>query len=99
MRQAPHEQGEAAMSFYDYILGIDIRTVNMDRMMRRFGVDQALDAQPPIMRVHAVERCRACGRQEDCRAWLDAAVDADVPPSYCRNGQLIDDLSHHRPAR
>ena len=82
------------MSFYDYIVGVDIRTVNMDRMMRRFGVDQALVAMPPIMRVHAVERCRACGQQEACRAWLDAAADADEPPGYCRNGQLIDDLSH-----
>lgn len=87
------------MSFYDYILGTDVRTMNMDRMMRRFGVDGALNALPAKARVHAVERCRSCGQQEACRTWLDAAVDADGPPSYCRNGQLIDDLRHGRTQR
>ena len=84
------------MSFYDYVVGVDVRTMNMDRMMRRFGVDEALNALPAVARVQAVERCRSCGRQEACRAWLDAGVEADAPPSYCRNGQLIDDLSRGR---
>jgi len=81
------------MSFYDDIVGVDVRAVKMDRMMQRFGVDGALNALPAVARVQAAERCRSCGQQDACRAWLDAVVEADAPPSYCRNGQLIDDLS------
>jgi hypothetical protein len=86
------------MSFYDYITGIDVRTVNMERMMRRFHVDDALATLPQRMRTDAVERCRSCGRQELCRAWLDAGTQAPEPPAYCRNGQLIDDLRRSSPA-
>ncbi len=86
------------MSFYDYIIGIDVRTVNMERMMQRFHVDGALAELPLAARNAAIERCRSCGRQDLCRAWLDAGVEADEPPDYCRNGQLIDDLRRIQPA-
>jgi len=80
------------MSFYDYIAAVDIRTVNMARMTKRFGVERALNELPAAVRVQALARCWSCGRQEACRAWLDAGVEPDAPPTYCRNSPLIDDL-------
>ncbi|WP_244839855.1 DUF6455 family protein [Mesorhizobium sp. 131-2-5] len=33
--------------------------------------------------------CRSCGHQDECAVWLDETEDADHPPAYCRNSDLI----------
>ena len=79
------------MSFLDYLVSVDVRTTLMDRMMRTVGVDRQLKALPDHDGVvsRAVDGCRACGRQDECSAWLDEHLHAEAAPDYCRNADLI----------
>ncbi|MEW6631721.1 MAG: DUF6455 family protein [Pseudomonadota bacterium] len=79
------------MSFFEYLIGVDARTALMGRMMRKMGVDRQLKvvADHTAVISRAVDRCRSCGRQGECAAWLDETTHADRPPDYCRNGDLI----------
>lgn len=79
------------MSLFDYLIGVDARAVLMERMMRKLGVDRQLKAVADHSAVidRAMERCRSCGHQDECAAWLDETAHADDPPDYCRNGDLI----------
>nr|WP_292118527.1 DUF6455 family protein [Mesorhizobium sp.] len=55
------------------------------------GVDRQLRVVADHVAVtnRAVDRCRSCGHQDECAAWLDETEHADHPPAYCRNGDLI----------
>ena len=84
------------MSFLDYLISVDTRTALMDRMMRKLGVDKQLKIVPDHIAVtsRAVDRCRSCGHQDECSIWLDEHQQADNPPDYCRNSDLIARLQH-----
>ena len=84
------------MSFLDYLISVDSRTALMDRMMRKLGVDKQLKIVPDHIAVtsRAVDRCRSCGHQDECSIWLDEHQQADSPPDYCRNSDLIARLQH-----
>ncbi|MBZ9672871.1 DUF6455 family protein [Mesorhizobium sp. B2-1-8] len=84
------------MTFLDYLISVDARTALMDRMMRTLGVDRQLTvvADHAAVTNRAVNRCRSCGHQDDCSAWLDNHHHADEPPAYCRNSDLIARLQH-----
>ncbi|WP_027062195.1 DUF6455 family protein [Mesorhizobium loti] len=84
------------MSFLDYLISIDARTVLMARMMQRLGVDRQLKvvADHAAVTNRAVDRCRSCGHQDECSTWLDEHQQADNPPDYCRNRDLIARLQH-----
>jgi hypothetical protein len=45
------------MSFYDFLVSVDVRTALMGRMMRKFGVDRWLKYMPN----HAAVTSRAVG--------------------------------------
>lgn len=79
------------MSFFDYLMGADVRTALMGRMMQKVGVDRQLRVVADHVAVtnRAVDRCRSYGHQDECAAWLDETEHADHPPAYCRNGDLI----------
>jgi len=79
------------MSFLEYLIGVDARTALMERMMQKMGVDRQLNvvADHAAVTSRAVDRCRSCGHQDECAAWLDETPHADHPPVYCRNGDLI----------
>ncbi|RUW80837.1 MAG: hypothetical protein E5V91_01575 [Mesorhizobium sp.] len=79
------------MSFLDYLMGVDARIAFMGRMMQKTGVDRQLRVVADHVAVtnRAVDRCRSCGHQDECAAWLDETEHADHPPAYCRNGDLI----------
>ncbi|TIP06124.1 MAG: hypothetical protein E5X76_09830 [Mesorhizobium sp.] len=79
------------MSFLDYLMGVDARIALMGRMMQKTGVDRQLRVVADHVAVtnRAVDRCRSCGHQDQCAAWLDETEHADHPPPYCRNGDLI----------
>jgi len=84
------------MTFLDYLISVDARTALMGRMMQKLGVDKQLKSVPDHAAVtnRAVDRCRSCGHQDVCSTWLDAHQQADVPPDYCRNRDLIARLQH-----
>ena len=42
----------------------------------------------------AADRCRSCGHKDECSIWLDEHQQADSPPDYCRNSDLIARLQH-----
>jgi hypothetical protein len=86
------------MSFFDYLMGADARTALMGRMMQKMGVDRQLRVVADHVAVtnRAVDRCRSCGHQDECAAWLDETEHADHPPAYCRNGDLITRLQSIR---
>ena len=79
------------MSFYDFLVSVDVRTALMGRMMRKFGVDRWLKIMPNHAAVtsRAVDRCRSCGHQDECAKWLDRNDRPDEPPDFCRNSDLI----------
>ncbi|WP_073986272.1 DUF6455 family protein [Mesorhizobium sp. LCM 4576] len=79
------------MSFLEYLIGADAKTALMERMMRKMGVDRQLKvvADHAAVASRAVDRCRSCGHQDECAAWLDETAHADHPPAYCRNSDLI----------
>ncbi|OBQ71307.1 DUF6455 family protein [Mesorhizobium erdmanii] len=79
------------MRFLDYLIAVDVRTALMDRMMRKLGVDRQLKVVADQIQVtnRAVDRCRSCGHQEECSTWLDNEQNANHPPAYCRNSDLI----------
>ncbi|RUU53337.1 DUF6455 family protein [Mesorhizobium sp. M2C.T.Ca.TU.002.02.1.1] len=79
------------MSFLEYLIGADAKTALMERMMRKMGVDRRLKvvADHAAVASRAVDRCRSCGHQDECAAWLDETAHADHPPAYCRNSDLI----------
>jgi len=84
------------MTFLDYLISADARTTLMDRMMRKLGVDRQLKvvADHTAVTKRAVDRCRSCGHQDECSVWLDEHQQADNPPDYCRNSDLIARLRH-----
>ncbi|PDQ23078.1 hypothetical protein CN311_00305 [Mesorhizobium sanjuanii] len=84
------------MTFLDYLISVDARTVLMGRMMQKLGVDRQLKVVADHVAVtnRAVDRCRSCGHQDDCTTWLDEHQQADNPPDYCRNRDLIARLQH-----
>ncbi|TPM89916.1 MULTISPECIES: DUF6455 family protein [unclassified Mesorhizobium] len=84
------------MSFLDYLISVDARTALMGRMMRTLGVDRHLKvvADHAAVTNRAVNRCRACGHQDECMTWLDEHQQAENPPDYCRNSDLIARLQH-----
>ncbi len=86
------------MTFLDFITAHDVRTALMGRMMRKFGVDAQLKsiADHANVTARAADRCRACGQQDECTKWLDENEQPDLPPDYCRNGDLIARLQHAR---
>ncbi|TPO11814.1 hypothetical protein FJ980_04785 [Mesorhizobium sp. B1-1-5] len=79
------------MSFLEYLLEADARTALMERMMQKMGVERQLKvvADHAAVTSRAVDRCRSCGHQDECAAWLDETAHADHPPAYCRNSDLI----------
>lgn len=83
------------MSFYDFIAGIDVRSTLFEPMLRKFGLATQLKSLPDHAGVsaRAVDRCRACGHQDDCAEWLGANDNPPEPPVYCRNRDLIARLS------
>ncbi|MBZ9717883.1 MULTISPECIES: DUF6455 family protein [unclassified Mesorhizobium] len=84
------------MSLLDYLISVDARTALMGRMMRTVGVDKHLKvvADHAAVTNRAVNRCRACGHQDECMTWLDEHQQAENPPGYCRNSDLIARLQH-----
>ncbi|BCM20852.1 DUF6455 family protein [Mesorhizobium sp. J8] len=86
------------MSFLEYLIGADARTALMERMMQKMGVDRQLKvvADHAAVTSRAVDRCRSCGHQDECAAWLDETARADHPPAYCRNSDLITRLQSIR---
>ncbi|MGX8010001.1 DUF6455 family protein [Mesorhizobium sp. ORM8.1] len=76
------DQGVNGMSFLDYFITIDVRTTLMARMIRKLGVDRQLKvvADHAAVTNRAVDRCRSCGHQQECSAWLDETQHADHPP-------------------
>ena len=84
------------MTFLDYLISVDARTALMGCMMQKLGVDRQLKSVPDHAGVinRAVDRCRSCGHQDECSTWLDEHQQADVPPDYCRNSDLIARLQH-----
>jgi hypothetical protein len=87
------------MSFYDFLVSIDVRTALMERMMQKFSVDRQLKCLPHHAAVvsRAVDRCRSCGHQDACADWLEHNDRPDEPPDFCRNRDLIARLRHHWP--
>jgi hypothetical protein len=79
------------MSFFDYLISVDVRTELTGRMMQKLGVDRQLKTVPDQAAVtsRAVDRCRSCGHQDECAVWLDENEQPDDPPDYCRNRDLI----------
>ncbi|WP_027154466.1 DUF6455 family protein [Mesorhizobium sp. WSM2561] len=79
------------MSFFDYLISVDVRTELTGRMMQKLGVDRQLKTVPDQAAVtsRAVDRCRSCGRQDECAVWLDENEQPDDPPDYYRNSDLI----------
>ena len=79
------------MIFLEYLIGTDARTALMGRMMQKMGVDRQLKVVADHIAVtnRAVDRCRSCGHQDECAAWLDENQHVDRPPAYCRNDDLI----------
>jgi hypothetical protein len=90
------EAGVTDMNFLDYLISADARVALMDRMMRKLGVDRQLKvvADHAAVTHRAVDRCRSCGHQDECSIWLDEHQQADSPPDYCRNRDLIARLQH-----
>lgn len=84
------------MTFLDYITTHDVRAALMDKMMHKFGIDTQLRsiADHSNVTARAADRCRACGHQGECATWLDENEQPDLPPDYCRNGDLIARLQH-----
>jgi len=84
------------MSFLEYLISVDARTALMDRMMRTLGVDRKLKLVADHVAVtnRAVNRCRSCGHQDECSVWLNERQQANDPPDYCRNRDLIARLQH-----
>lgn len=84
------------MNFLDYLISVDARTALMGRMMQKMGVDRQLKVVPDQIAVtsRAVDRCRSCGHQDECSVWLDNNEQAEDPPDYCRNRDLIARLQH-----
>ncbi|AZO52116.1 MAG: hypothetical protein EOS58_00630 [Mesorhizobium sp.] len=84
------------MTFLDYLISVDARTALMGRMMQKLGVDRQLKviADHAAVTNRAVDRCRSCGHQDECSTWLDQHLQADDPPDYCRNRDLIARLQH-----
>ncbi|WP_287201217.1 DUF6455 family protein [Mesorhizobium sp.] len=91
-----HEAGVTDMSFLDYLISVDARTALMGRMMQKLGVDRQLKTVPDHEAVtrRAVDRCRACGHQDECAIWIDENEQPNDPPDYCRNRDLIARLQH-----
>ena len=79
------------MNFLEYLIGTDARTALMGRMMQKMGVDRQLKVVADHIAVtnRGVDRCRSCGHQDECAAWLDENQHVDHPPAYCRNDDLI----------
>ncbi|MDX8530797.1 DUF6455 family protein [Mesorhizobium sp. VK25A] len=79
------------MSLLEYLIGADARTALMERMMRKMGVERQLKvvADHAAVTGRAADRCRSCGHQDECAAWLDETTHAEHPPAYCRNSDLI----------
>ncbi|MER9673529.1 DUF6455 family protein [Mesorhizobium sp. M0208] len=79
------------MSFLDYLISVDARAALMGRMMQKLGVDRQLKvvADHAAVTDRAVNRCRSCGHQDECSTWLDQHEQANDPPDYCRNRDLI----------
>ncbi|WP_245330949.1 DUF6455 family protein [Mesorhizobium sophorae] len=84
------------VTFLDYLISVDARTALMGRMMQKLGVDRQLKivADHAAVTNRAVDRCRSCGHQDECSNWLDEHRQADDPPDYCRNRDLIARLQH-----
>jgi hypothetical protein len=95
------QTGVTDMTFLDYLMSVDARTALMGRMMKTLGVDRHLKVVADHAEVtnRAVNRCRACGHQDECSIWLDEHEHADDPPDYCRNRDLIARLQHISGAR
>ena len=84
------------MNFLDYLLPVDVRTSLMDRMMQKMGVSRPSRTIPDHTAVtnRAANRCRSCGHQAECSTWLDSHEQAEAPPDYCCNADLIARLQH-----
>lgn len=84
------------MNFVDYLISVDARTALFGRMMRKLGLDRQskLIADHAAVTNRAVDRCRSCGHQGECSAWLEESLQPKVPPDYCRNKDLIARLQH-----
>jgi len=42
----------------------------------------------------AVIRCTTCEGAEECAQWMESHAGAEAAPAYCRNGDLLERLSH-----
>ena len=41
----------------------------------------------------AVIPCTTCDASEECSHWMDSHAHAEGPPAYCRNNDLLEQLS------
>lgn len=84
------------MNFVDYLISVDARTALFGSMMRKLGLDRQLKliADHAAVTNRAVDRCRSCGHQGECSAWLEESLQPKAPPDYCRNKDLIARLQH-----
>jgi hypothetical protein len=84
------------MNFVDYLISVDARTALFGRMMRKLGLARQFKhiADHAAVTNRAVDRCRSCGLQDECSAWLEESLPPKAPPDYCRNSDLIARLQH-----
>ena len=63
----------------------------MEQMMRRFGALEKIKQGPEGARTlrSAAIRCIGCGEARACGEWLNEERQAETPPAYCRNTDLI----------
>ena len=65
----------------------------VDRMATTLGVDLQETAIGGAIDMdelaEAVVRCTGCESPGACEKWLETHPDADAPPGYCRNGDLM----------
>lgn len=69
----------------------------VDRTATRMGIDledAALSGRLAFDEIaEMVMRCANCPNPDDCAHWLRREeAQADAPPVYCRNADLLDDL-------
>ena len=41
----------------------------------------------------AAIRCTTCDASEECSHWMDSHAHAEGPPAYCRNNDILEQLS------
>lgn len=70
----------------------------VDRMAAALGIDleeAALTGRVALDEISdAVLRCTGCSNPGHCEGWLAATVEAETPPGYCRNTDLMARLRH-----